>query len=277
VAAALVVLVGAGWTGNPDFRGSNLTPDTLKHEPMVAYSRVSGTSYDAVSMDYGAAEESFEVNYSNTTAGGGLTGSYSAKQSSAQPAERKLVRTVSLTMRTGSYEQDVAAIQELVASVGGYEEYHYESGDVASGDSRYVEMTLRIPADQLDTFLGSVGGIGRVVNRSENVVDRTTEYTDNETRLNTLNTKMARLQELLAKGVMYYALELCFERRHKHLCNLLCAAIFALFHVVYVAPMMLLSMALSLATGWIFQKYRYVWGCATAHFAIGFFYDCFVP
>ena len=200
VAAALVVLVGAGWAGNLDFRGSNLTSDTLKHEPMVAYSRVSGTSYDAVSMDYGAAEESFEVNYSNTTAGGGLTGSYSAKQSAAQPTERKLVRTVSLTMRTGNYEQDVASIQELVASVGGYEEYHYESGDVASGDSRYVEMTLRIPADQLDTFLGSVGGIGRVVNRSENVVDRTTEYTDNETRLNTLNTKMARLQELLAKA-----------------------------------------------------------------------------
>lgn len=88
---------------------------------------------------------------------------------------------------------------------------------------------------------------------------------------------VAPLQELLAKGVMYYALELCFERRHKHLCNLLCAAIFALFHVVYGAPMMLLSMALSLATGWIFQKYRCVWGCAAAHFAIGFFYDCFVP
>lgn len=86
---------------------------------------------------------------------------------------------------------------------------------------------------------------------------------------------VAPLQEVLAKGVMYYSFELCFERRHPHLANLLCALVFGLFHVVYGAPMMLLSMALSLATGWIFQKYRCVWGCAAAHFAIGFFYDCF--
>lgn len=199
VAAALVVLVGAGWASNLDFSGSNLTSDSPKQQPMVAYSRSSTADYE-VAMDYGAAEESYDVSYSTTTAGSGIMANYSAKQSAAQPTERKLVRTVSLTMRTGNYEQDVAAIQELVASVGGYEEYHYESGDVASGDSRYVEMTLRIPSDQLDSFLGSVGGIGRVVNRSENVVDRTTEYTDNETRLNTLNTKMARLQELLEKA-----------------------------------------------------------------------------
>ena len=200
VAAALVVLVGAGWAGNLEFSGSNMASDSMKQQPMVAYSRSSNAKSDAVAMDYGAAEESYDAGYSTMTVGGGLTGNYAAKESAAQPTERKLVRTVSLTMRTGNYEQDLSAIQELVASVGGYEEYHYESGDVASGDSRYVEMTLRSPADQLDTFLGSVGGIGRVVNRSENVVDRTTEYTDNETRLNTLNTKMARLQELLEKA-----------------------------------------------------------------------------
>lgn len=86
---------------------------------------------------------------------------------------------------------------------------------------------------------------------------------------------VAPLQEVLAKGVMYYALELCFERRHPHLCNLLCAVVFGLFHVVYGAPMMLLAMLLCLVTGWIFQKYRCVWGCAAAHLAIGLFYDCF--
>lgn len=86
---------------------------------------------------------------------------------------------------------------------------------------------------------------------------------------------VAPLQEVLAKGVMYYSFELCLERRHPQLANLLAALCFGIFHVVYGAPMMLLSMALSLTTGWIFQKYRCVWGCAVAHFAIGFFYDCF--
>ena len=86
---------------------------------------------------------------------------------------------------------------------------------------------------------------------------------------------VAPLQEVLAKSVMYYSFELCFEQNHPHLSNLLTALVFGLFHVVYGAPMMLLSMALSLATGWIFQKYRCVWGCAAAHFSVGFFYDCF--
>ena len=88
---------------------------------------------------------------------------------------------------------------------------------------------------------------------------------------------VAPLQELLAKGVMYYCFELCLERRHPHVANLLCALVFALFHVVYGVQMMLLSMLLCLTTGWVFQKYRCVWGCAAMHFAIGFFYDCFTP
>ncbi len=86
---------------------------------------------------------------------------------------------------------------------------------------------------------------------------------------------VAPLQEVLAKSVMYYSFELCFEHRHPHLANALSALTFGLFHVVYGAQMMLAAMALSLATGWIFQKYRCVWGCAAAHLAVGLFYDCF--
>ena len=87
---------------------------------------------------------------------------------------------------------------------------------------------------------------------------------------------VAPLQEVLAKSVMYYSFELCFDRRHPHLANALSALTFALFHVVYGVQMMLAAMALSLVTGWIFQKYRCVWGCAAAHFAVGFFCDCFI-
>ena len=86
---------------------------------------------------------------------------------------------------------------------------------------------------------------------------------------------VAPFQEVLAKSVMYYSFELCFDRAHPHLANALSALTFGLFHVVYGAPMMLAAMLLSLITGWIFQKYRCVWGCAAAHFAVGFFCDLF--
>ena len=86
---------------------------------------------------------------------------------------------------------------------------------------------------------------------------------------------VAPMQEVLSKSVMYYSFELCLEEKHPRITNLLCALTFAVFHVVYGLQMMLLAMALSLITGWIFQRIRCVWGCAVIHFALGFFPRCF--
>ena len=86
---------------------------------------------------------------------------------------------------------------------------------------------------------------------------------------------VAPFQEVLAKSVMYYSFELVFEKRHPQLANVMSALTFGAFHVVYGIKMMLLAMALSLVTGWMFQRHRAVWGCAVAHFACGFFPACF--
>ncbi len=86
---------------------------------------------------------------------------------------------------------------------------------------------------------------------------------------------VAPFQEILAKSVMYYSFEMVFEEKHPHLTNLMSALVFGAFHVVYGIRMMCLAMALSLLTGWIFQKERSVWGPALAHFCMGFFPACF--
>lgn len=86
---------------------------------------------------------------------------------------------------------------------------------------------------------------------------------------------VAPLQEILAKSVMYYSFELCFGKEHPHLVNLMSALVFGAFHVVYGIRMMLLAMALTLLTGWMFRRVRCVWGCALAHFSFGFFPACF--
>lgn len=86
---------------------------------------------------------------------------------------------------------------------------------------------------------------------------------------------VAPLQEILAKSVMYYSFELCFGRDRPVLIVLMSAAVFGIFHVVYGIRMMLLAMALTLLTGWMFRRVRCVWGCALAHFALGFLPACF--
>ena len=86
---------------------------------------------------------------------------------------------------------------------------------------------------------------------------------------------VAPLQEILAKSVMYYSFELCFGKQHPVLIVLMSAAVFGIFHVVYGIRMMLLAMGLTLLTGWMFRRVRCVWGCALAHFALGFLPACF--
>ena len=86
---------------------------------------------------------------------------------------------------------------------------------------------------------------------------------------------VAPLQEVLAKSVMYYSFELCFGRDHPVPIVLMSAAVFGIFHVVYGIRMMLLAMALTVLTGWMFRRVRCVWGCALAHFALGFLPACF--
>ena len=86
---------------------------------------------------------------------------------------------------------------------------------------------------------------------------------------------VAPLQEVLAKSVMLYSFELCFEGKHPHLANLMSGLTFAAFHVVYGFRMMVLAMLLALFTGWLFHRERCIWGCALTHFALGFFPACF--
>lgn len=85
---------------------------------------------------------------------------------------------------------------------------------------------------------------------------------------------VAPMQEILAKSVMLYSFELILDRRHPRLATCLSALAFAAFHVVYGFRMMVLAMALTLVTGWMFHRVRCVWGCALTHFALGFFPVC---
>ena len=92
------------------------------------------------------------------------------------------------------------AVQVLLEGLGGYVENLYQYGDVESGDTRTASLSVRVPSESLDAFLAGMEGVGRVVDRSESVTDMTVQYTDNQTRLDTLYAKMERLNQLMAQA-----------------------------------------------------------------------------
>lgn len=211
IAAALVLILGAAWVGDMEklaYDGSALQARNAKlmSGSTANYSAASGSS---LAGDYGAVNYAVEESYDTaavydsvafTTSTARDAGTAEAAPVPQPQQERKLVRTVDISLRTESFDQDSAAIQELIAQYGGYVENFYMQGEAGSTYGRSANLTIRVPSEQLDSFVTGVSGFGRVTSRSETTEDLTEQYTDNETRIQTLNTKMERLQSLLSQA-----------------------------------------------------------------------------
>ncbi len=111
--------------------------------------------------------------------------------------ETKIIRTVSLTLGTTAFDDTLSTIKQACINAGGRVEYASEYG---STSQRSASLTLRIPSEQLDTFLEGTNGWGRVIRRSETSEDVTESYYDTKGRLETQQALMARLKELTEKA-----------------------------------------------------------------------------
>ena len=89
----------------------------------------------------------------------------SAKEPTTTQTNQKLVRKIWLNAETEDLDTLLTGINQRVAELGGY----VESRDVYNGSqygkSRYrnAELTIRIPADQLDSFVQHVSGSSNII------------------------------------------------------------------------------------------------------------------
>lgn len=108
-------------------------------------------------------------------------------------------------VRNGSIELaviDVAAAQEKVAQIaaasGGYVEN--SSYQQISATAARAQLSLRLPAAQLDGALAAVEKLGQVRTKVTTATDVSGAYTDAEARLKNLQAQEERLRELLARA-----------------------------------------------------------------------------
>lgn len=115
-----------------------------------------------------------------------------------RPAARKLVRTVTLVLEVRDAEQAAAEARQVAARLGGYVaavEAHRR------GDLPYVHLTLRIPADRLDTALAAVRRLAVQIEREQqSTEDVTDRWVDLDARLRTLLATERELLALLAES-----------------------------------------------------------------------------
>ena len=137
----------------------------------------------------------------------GMSGAGSNAKSAADtasiplPENRKWVITMSLTAETENLTDAMGLLAEKIQASGGYVESQSISGTaVNSGRSPSAYITVRIPAEQLDSFVEDVSGMTNVVSSSRYVEDITLRYTDTEGRVKALKTEEARLLELMEQA-----------------------------------------------------------------------------
>lgn len=112
---------------------------------------------------------------------------------------RKLIRTVYLHIETEEYDALIRDIEAQISANGGYLESIDANVRYSSSD-RYADMTIRIPAENLDAMVTVLSELSNVVRRSEEQKDITLSYVDTQSQRDALKIEQERLMELLEQA-----------------------------------------------------------------------------
>ena len=188
VLAALLGMMAAGCGA----ASKSVTTEAIAQDSSSAKSYVSDDIYGTEAMPEAAAAAEEYVEEGGT----GTTGVQ------VQDVQRKLIRDVNLEVETETFEELLSTVGEKTQSLGGYieESYTYNGSNYYGKGTRNASLTIRIPAEKLDTFLSAVSEISNVISRNESVTDVTLQYVDMESHKKVLLTEQERLLELLEKA-----------------------------------------------------------------------------
>ena len=197
-AAALVLLIGGTAISKQYLNPYTSSKETVYPMEDSGYAAPRGLdSYAAKSAPGEAMVSMAEQPIDRAEAKNAAAGSVPAAGEKVAPA--KMIRTIDMTLSTRTFDKDLENIQATLARLKGYVETSSLSSERSY--SRYANLRLRLPAENLDAFVAEMKGIGRALSVNESAEDVSERYTDVETRLATQQAKMTRLQELLKQAI----------------------------------------------------------------------------
>lgn len=155
------------------------------------YAETTAAGYDIGYLEPSASADSYKSE--NTD---------SAGMPSANPVrEEKLVYTASVTLESEDFEAASDALHQKIASLGGIivSENAYNLNKKGYG-GRSMDMTVRIPQENYETFLAGLSDICNVAAVNRYVENLTERYYDNENRLKSYRIQEERLFAMLEKA-----------------------------------------------------------------------------
>ena len=134
---------------------------------------------------------------------GGIVSNSAAGTPTAQAQTgQKLIRKVNIDAETEDLEALLGSLTAQITALDGYIENQelYNGSSYSSYRHRSANLTIRIPADKLDSFVGQVKDTSNVVSYNERQEDVTLTYVSTESRIKALETEQERLLELLSQA-----------------------------------------------------------------------------
>ena len=85
-----------------------------------------------------------------------------------QDVKRKLIRNVNLEVETETFDELLTAVEEKTERLSGYIEqsYTYNGSNYYGRGTRNANLTIRIPAANLNAFLSSIAEVSNVISRN---------------------------------------------------------------------------------------------------------------
>ena len=123
--------------------------------------------------------------------------SVAASGSDVFPEGVKIIYTADMYLETTGFDEAAEQLSQLVSKTGGY----FEMTSVDNyGNYRSGYYIVRVPSEKFRSFCDKVGQICQLRSKSESADNISERYYDTQSRLETQQTKLKRLQELLSQA-----------------------------------------------------------------------------
>lgn len=146
-------------------------------------------------LEYGYEESMTEAEVEENAA---VTEEGAVQAEQVTETNRKLIKRQYITAETKEFDAFASMIKAKTESLGGYIEQSNVSGNsYYSSGRRSASYTIRIPVQNLETFVAGIRENSNVTNYSENVEDITLQYVDTESRIKALKIEQDSLMKML--------------------------------------------------------------------------------
>ena len=190
---------GKNYAGEPDVGHDVYSTQDTSYQGwnnVIEYEQKAGIQ-NAGKPDAAAADN----NGGNVFAGDPAGNAGSTGGVPAELKNTKLIYSASVSLQSTEFEKTCGYIKSLADRYFGFiENETVDNGNGSAAYRRSASYTVRVPAENYNSFLSGMSEECHVVSLNQNMTDVSERYFDTEQKLQTLRTKHDRLEALLEKA-----------------------------------------------------------------------------